>query len=218
MVAINTQAAEVERARGRPTMLFVHGFFSVGGLIGSLLGGGIIAIGWQDGRGAAIVVAVLIVGALAAARFLLPPSPASPVPGDGLRRGLPGGALLYLALFASYPSAVEGVVSNWSSLYLTTVRGMTVAAAASGVAVFALAMAVCRLGGGPVVARLGERNVTLLGALLVVIGIAGVVSPWSVLSPLGFALMAVGSANIFPVLMGVAARLPGWYRAPGLRR
>jgi predicted MFS family arabinose efflux permease len=87
---------------------------------------------------------------------------------------------------------------------------MTVAAAASGVAAFALAMAICRLGGGPVVAKLGERNVTLLGALLVVIGIATVVlSPWARLSPLGFAVMAIGSANIFPVIMGVAARLPG---------
>ena len=38
-VAMNTQAAEVETARGRPTMSSFHGFFSVGGLVGAGAGG-----------------------------------------------------------------------------------------------------------------------------------------------------------------------------------
>src|SRR5258708_655390 len=46
-VAINTQASEIERARGRPTMSSFHGFFSLGALAGAALGGGVVAIGWQ---------------------------------------------------------------------------------------------------------------------------------------------------------------------------
>ena len=34
-VAMNTQASEIEKARGRPTMSSFHGFYSVGGLAGS---------------------------------------------------------------------------------------------------------------------------------------------------------------------------------------
>ena len=211
-VAVNTQASEIERTRGRPTMSSFHGFFSLGALAGASLGGGIIAFGWQDGSGAAVVAAVLFTIAAGAARFFLATAPAPRKASlDGRRRmALPGPAILGLSVLTFFANTVEGAVNDWSTLYLSSVRGLSVAAAASGIVIFSLAMAICRLAGGPVVVMLGEKRIVLFGGVLITLGMAVVVlSPWAILSPLGFALVAIGAANTIPVMMGAAARTPG---------
>jgi MFS family permease len=218
-VAINTQASEIERARGRPTMSSFHGFFSLGALAGATLGGGIIAIGRQDGRGAAAVAAVMLVIAVFAARYFLPTTPAAEPEATAGRKGfaLPSAAVLGLAVLTFLSDTVEGAVNDWSGLYLSTVRGLNPAAAASGFASFSLAMAICRLAGGPVVARLGEKNIVLFGGALMAIGMAIVVlSPWAIISPFGFAFVAVGAANTIPVMMGAASRSPGTAPSTGV--
>jgi MFS family permease len=130
---------------------------------------------------------------------------------------LPNAPVMGLAVLTFLSNTVEGAVADWSGLYLSTVRDLTPAAAASGFAVFSLAMAICRLGGGPVVARLGEKSIVLFGGVLMAIGMAVVVlSPWAVISPLGFALVAIGAANTIPVMMGVASRAPGVAPSTGI--
>jgi MFS family permease len=211
-VAINTQASEIERARGRPTMSWFHGFFSLGGLTGAFVGAGIMGAGWQGGGGALMMAAVLVVIAAIASRQFLPTAPSSATAPAGRRMSfaLPTGAILGLSLMTFFTNTVEGAVNDWSALYLVAVRGMTEASAASGFAIFSLAMAVCRLAGGPVVQRIGEKGIVLLGGVLIAAGMAAVVfSPWAFLSPLGFGLVAIGAANNIPVMMGAASRAPG---------
>ena len=211
-VAVNTQASEIERARGRPTMSSFHGFFSLGALAGASIGGGIIAFGWQDGGGAGAVAAVLFAIAAIAAPSFLPTMPApTKASVEGRKRfALPSAAILGLTVLTFFANTVEGAVNDWSTLYLSSVRGLTVAAAASGIVIFSSAMAICRLAGGPVVVMLGEKRIVLFGGVLITLGMAVVVlSPWAIVSPLGFALVAIGAANTIPVMMGAAARAPG---------
>ncbi|MEX0851920.1 MAG: MFS transporter [Bauldia sp.] len=212
-VAINTQASEIEAARRRPTMSFFHGFFSLGALAGASLGGAVIALGWGNGSGLfGLAVVMLAVGAVAARSFL--PSRPRPKPAASARKerrfALPPAAVLGLAVLTYFSNTVEGAVNDWSALYLATVRGLSDAAAASGFAMFSLAMAVCRLAGGPVVARLGEKAIVTWGGVLMALGMAVVVlSPAAFFSPFGFALVAIGAANTIPVMMGAASRTPG---------
>ena len=212
-VAINTQGAEVEKRRGQPTMSSFHGFFSLGELAGAAVGGGIYALGLQDGRGAAIFALAMIVTSLVSARYYLAnATTAAKQTQAKSKRGfeLPGLAILGLVVLTFFSNTVEGAVNDWSTLYLVTVRGLDATLATSGFAAFALAMALCRLGGGPVVARLGDKNVLVYGGLLMAVGMGVVViSPWAILSPAGFALVAVGAANTIPVMMSVASRSPG---------
>ncbi len=218
-VALNTQASEIERARGRPTMSSFHGFFSLGALAGAVLGGAIIAIGWQGGSGAAFTAILLLAVAAYAARHFLPTTPAPrPGPSEKSRKSaLPNGAVLGVALLAFFANMTEGAVGDWSALYLSSVRDMTVASAASGFAAFSLAMAACRLFGGPVVARFGEQRIVVFGGVLIAAGMAVVVlSPWAIVSPLGFALVAIGAANNIPVLISVASRAPGTTPSAGV--
>ena len=212
-VAINTQGSEIEKRRAKPTMSSFHGFFSLGELAGAALGSAIFALRLQDGRGAGVLAAVMIAISLFAARFYLRnivAAEAQPKTEPKRRFVVPGGAILGLVVLTFFSNTVEGAVNDWSTLYLATIRGFSETFAPSGFAAFALAMAVCRLAGGPVVARLGEKNILVYGGLLMAVGVGVVVfSPWSLLSPLGFAMVAIGAANTIPVMMSAAARSPG---------
>jgi hypothetical protein len=206
-VAGNTQAAEVETARGKPTMSSFHAFFSIGGLAGAALGAGVIALGWGNGSGAAVLAAVFMILAIYAALNLWPSE--KPVAG-GPMFVLPNKAALGLGIIAFLCFAVEGAVTDWSALYLTTVKQSTVTMAATGFAIYSIAMTSLRLIGDRIVVRIGALAVLVGGGVLIVAGIAiAIASPWPLGAALGFAVVGVGAANIVPVAFSLASRTPG---------
>jgi MFS family permease len=215
-VALNTQAAEVQALRGRPVMSMFHGFFSLGGLIAAGLGGAVIGLGLEDGRGALGLATLSLAIGLVTARGLLPGQGAAGGP-RGPRFALPGRALVGLALLAFLCNAVEGAVTNWSALYLATVKGATASRAALAIGGYSLAMAAGRFAGGAVVARLGERRVVAGGGVLVAAGMAlALAAPTPVTSAAGFLVVGLGAANALPVLIGAASRVPGIPPAAGV--
>lgn len=209
-VGNNTMAAEFERLHGRPVMSSFHGFFSVGGLIGSLLSEALIAAGYGDGRGAIVVGIVLLFVSLwaTASSLEVPPEPRQR--GEGPRFAIPTVAILGICLLIFCSTLIEGSVGNWSALYLGTIKHADPALAASGYTMFSVAMAVVRFAGGPVVERLGRRGLIVAGGCLMAAGMLIVVlAPWPLVSALGFLVVAVGASNISPILTSAAANMPG---------
>ena len=207
-VALNTQASEIEVARGRPTMSSFHGFFSLGALAGSASGGAIVAAGWGDGSGAVATAAAMIVVIAIAAFFLLPSG--APTARAGPAFALPSRPVLVLAAIAFLCNMIEGAVMDWSALLLAVDKGASPGAAATGLVMYTAAMALCRLAGGSFVQILGERTIVTLGALLMAVGIAvAVLATLPFVSALGFGLVGVGAANNVPVLIGAAGRAAG---------
>ena len=101
-------------------------------------------------------------------------------------------------------------MTDWSALYLSSVKNLSLATSASGYAAFSVAMVVCRLTGDWVVARLGGFVTIVGGGLLTAFGmVLAVISPWPVLSAAGFAIVGVGAANLVPVAFSASARTPG---------
>jgi hypothetical protein len=206
-VAMNTQASEVEMARGRPTMSSFHGFYSVGALGGSIIGGVLIGFGLADGSAGAVVSVVLLALGIYAAFNLWH---SEPPPVKGPRFSLPSLAVLGVGIVCFLAFAAEGAVTDWSALYLSSVKNWSLAASASGYSAFSVAMVVCRLTGDLVVARLGAFVTIVGGGLLTAAGmIIAVLSPWPVLSAVGFAIVGIGAANLVPVAFSAAARTPG---------
>lgn len=206
-VAMNTQATEVEAGRGKPTMSSFHGFFSVGALSGAGLGSLIVAAGWGNGGGAAIVAAIFAIGAIWAVRNLLPSE--RPVQG-GPRFTLPDRAVLGVGVIAFLAFAGEGAITDWSALFLAAVKHAEPATAGLGFAVFSVAMTVCRLTGDAVVARTGPVVAIVTGGALMALGmVLALLAPGHYLSALSFAFAGVGMANIVPVAFSAAARTPG---------
>jgi MFS family permease len=206
-VAMNTQASELEALRRTPIMSSFHGFYSAGALGGALIGAAVIGAGWGNGSGALAAAVILLAGALYAARGLLrspPPRHAGP------SFALPNRAVVGIGLIAFLCFAIEGAVTDWSALYLSTDRAATPTMAATGFALFSVAMAVCRLAGDPVVARLGGRAVLVGGGILMLVGVAlALAAPNALLSAVGFGLIGIGAANTVPVVFSAAGQTPG---------
>lgn len=213
-VAMNANASELETARGVPTMSSIHGFFSLGGLLGAALGGLMIAQGWGDGRGAlAMGVATAIALALAAPRLMA----FAPTHAPGGHFQLPRGAALSLGLLALLCFAVEGALVDWSALLMQERTGAAAAQAALAYSAFSIAMAACRFAGDRMILRFGATRVMVLGGLAMFAGLAtAVLSTRFALSAAGFALVGIGAANVVPLLFGAAARIPGMSAGAGV--
>ena len=206
-VAMNTQAAEIEAARGRPTMSSFHGFFSVGALAGAILGGFIVGVGWGNGSGAVLAAVALLAMAVWSAMNLWPSG--RPVDG-GPRFALPPIAVLGLGAITFLAFSGEGGVVDWSALYLSTVKLSTTAEAASGLAAFSVTMVVFRLTGDWLVARIGNVATIVGGGLLMAAGmIVAVAAPWPWVVAAGFGIVGIGTANLVPVAFSAATRVPG---------
>jgi len=218
-VSMNANAAEVEAARGVPTMSSFHGFFSLGGLIGAALGGLVIGAGWGDGRGALAAGVIIALTAALCAPHLYRPVPAVPPPGAAGHShfALPRGPALFLGLLGLLCFAVEGALVDWSALLLTERTRAEPASAALGYSAFSVAMAACRFAGDRLVLRFGAPRMMVFGGLGMFGGLMlAVLSTHFMLSALGFALIGVSAANVVPVIFAAAARMPGMSAGGGL--
>jgi len=207
-VAMNAQAAAVERAYGRPIMASFHALFSLGGLAGSAVGGVLAGQGVGVRAHLAGTAAALAAAAWLAARRLLPPA-ADAAP-DAPAFARPTRALLALGVVAFCVLFGEGAMADWTAVYLRDVAGTGPGLAAAGYAAFSLTMAGGRLVGDALTVRLGPRRLVLGGGLLAAAGLAlavAVPTPWAAVA--GFAAVGAGFATIFPSVLAAAGRTPG---------
>ena len=200
-VAMNTQGVEVERFYQRPVMVGFHALFSLGGMIGSAAGG------FAAGHGIAplphLTMISLIAGAgvLVSTRRLLPDAPEVIAARDV--RAFPFRPLLALGVIAFCILLGEGAMADWSAVYLTQFTGQ--GTAATGYAVFSLAMAGGRFAGDWLRGRLGSVRLVRLGSALAAVGLACGLAYGRVLPALiGFSCAGVGFSSIFPITLSAA--------------
>jgi MFS family permease len=212
-VAMNAQAALVEKAYGRPIMASFHGLWSVGGLAGATLGGVVAAQGLAFMPHMLAVAGFAFVGLALATRWLVPDVGGATGEG-GPSFALPPRALLLLGAIAFGVLFCEGAIADWGAVYLREGLGSQPGLAATGYAVFALLMAAGRLTGDWLTLRLGPGRLARSGGALVVLGIVLAVATTEPLAAIaGFGLIGAGVSCIFPLILSAAARTPGI--APG---
>lgn len=211
-VAMNAQAAQVEQRVGQPIMASFHGLWSIGGLLGSALGGVAAAAGVPLATHFALASVFGLAVVVLAARWLWPDAASAEMHGPSF--ALPPRALLAMGIIAFVTLICEGAVADWSAVYLRDTLGSGPGMAAAAYAVFALLMAVGRLTGDRLTARLGALTMVRGGGVLVIVGMAvALLSGTPLAAVLGFALVGAGVACTFPIILSVAARTPGV--APG---
>jgi len=213
-VSMNDQAVLVERRWDRPIMSSLHAQFSIGGLVGAAVGAAVLRAGGTPLQQAS-VSALLIVGTGAwLARDLLKESAAASASRLGLaadRRLLGLSALIFLCFMS------EGVVADWSALYMRDHVGTRDSTAPLAFAAFSLTMTVGRFFGDRVIASLGRRATAAGGGLAAAAGTAlalGLPSPWAGI--VGFAVVGAGLANLVPMLFTKAGNMPGLPSSAGI--
>ena len=215
-VAANSLGVQVEARWGRPLLPSLHAGFSFGGLVGALLGGLVSA---------AVGVAPHLVGVTVAGLMLLAwigptlaradevaPRDTAVRPADERpdRRRVPTAVLVVLGAVAGCTAYGEGALTDWGALYLREDLGATPVLAAAGYAGFSLAMACGRVVGSSLVVQFGEEKLLVGGALLAATGM--LLAAWSgsvSIALIGFVLVGLGLANVFPLAIARAGALGG---------
>ena len=230
-VAQNAHGFRVQRAYGRSIVNAFHGLWSIGAVVGGLLGS--VAVGLSVPLGVHLAASAVGFGvvALVAYRFLLagPEDAERTSPGDGEPAAAAGRRLLghvagrtvlllgVLGVLASCEAFVQDAGSTWGALYL---RGEVGAGpAVGGLAFVALqaAMTAGRLVGDRVVDRFGQRRVVRVGGAVTAAGMSLALAVPSVgTTVVGFALAGLGVATLVPAVMHTADELPGLPHGVGL--
>jgi MFS family permease len=207
-VALNTQAAALERRMRRPIMAGLHALYSVGGLLGAALGG--VAAGAGISASAHLAGAALLV---AGVTLLIAPSLLGRTVEGGLRGAAlvrPDRSLALMGLVAFCVLFGEGAVADWSAVYLRDVLSAGPAMAAAAYAAYSLMMAAGRFVGDALTLRIGPASLVRLGAATATVGmLLALTGGTAWVAVTGFAAVGAGLSTIYPTVLAAAGRVRG---------
>lgn len=216
-VAMNANAVEVERSLGRAIMSSSHGFWSLGGFSGGVLGALTLARIGPEAQALATAAMVLLVvlAALPAIHDHPATPPAQEPPPTPLLPRDP--ALWLLGTMALFSMVPEGAVLDWAALYMQQEFDSPLTRAGLAFALFSGAMAVMRFAGDGLRNRFGAVRTLRASALIGASGLGlAAVAPADGLALAGFALAGLGVANMVPVMFSAAGNHPGLPQGAGI--
>ena len=206
-MAMNAEGVLVEKELGRSVMSSLHGFWSVGVLVGSA-GSALATHAGVDTRVQFAVTAVAFASIGVAAAQFLRDDPTLRETAAPPAFALPTRPVVLIGIVGLCAVFGELAGADWSALYIERELGGSASIAALAVSAFAFTMAVVRLIGDRVVARLGPvRTVRLSGGCAVVGTMAVVLAPGLAVGLGGFALLGIGVAVVVPLVFASAGRV-----------
>jgi predicted MFS family arabinose efflux permease len=208
-VAMNVEAADVERRLGRTIMPRFHAAWSVGTVIGAALGAVAAHAKIPVAAHLGLVALFVSCGTAAAARQFLPVTPEQDRSAEStvsvLRAWLEPRTLL-IGLFVFIMAFTEGTANDWLAVAVVDGYGMSEAAGAAVFGVFVAAMTGGRTFGTLALDRWGRVPVLLASTVLAGVGAFVAVLGGNVpLAVLGVVLWGTGAALGFPMGMSAAA-------------
>jgi MFS family permease len=216
-MAMNSQGVMVEQRLGRSIINRLHGTWSLGFTLGTLLG--LLASAAELGVGThlTIIAVVLFATVMGARRYLLSSDDVNhsdDTAPKGSRRF--SRLLVAMALMAIGISFIEIVPNDWGSVLLRDVFDAGRWSGAANVA-FAGSMLVGRMSGDYVLERVGRARLLNGALVMATVGAAVVVvAPLTGIAIVGFALWGLGVSVLFPQLYAIAATLKNTSAGAGL--
>jgi len=240
--AMNAHSLRIQHLSERSILNGFHGFWSLGTVLGGVVGVISASVGLSLGWTLTIVAGMVAVIGLAPARWLLPgadphsylddadvdardieamgtadPSSLS-VPSSTMAasRVVLRPIIWALGGFIILAVMIEDIPARWGSIYLTDI-GTPAAMAGWGFVAFTSAMTVGRFTGDRIVDAVGERRwVRISMSVTAVVLGAGLLiqTPWAFI--VAAAVTGFGVATLFPAAIRAAAHLPGVRPAVGV--
>jgi MFS family permease len=218
-VAMNSNAVEVEKSMRKSIMSSCHAFWSLGGLLGSSLSGLMI-----ENFGPvmhSVIITVVNAGVLLVAFSMLMPD--GPHVAEHHAEGAAKTSIFksplpwIIGVIALFCMVQEGVIIDWSALYLTRDLSATLTIAALGAGAMHGMMTVVRLFGDGIRDRFGAVRTMQVSGVISFTGtmIAGF-APNAYVAIAGFALCGIGVSNMVPIAFSAAGNLPGMAKGVGI--
>ncbi|MGX1628417.1 MFS transporter [Streptomyces albidoflavus] len=215
-VAVNIEGAAVERRIGRPVLPVLHGCFSLGTVLGALLGLALTAARFPVGAHLLAVAALTAAATVWAVRAVpagtgREAAEAAARPRDRLAalRVWRDGRLVLIGMIVLVMAFTEGAANDWLPLLMVDGHGVSATAGSLTYTAFAVAMTVGRFAGGPFLERFGRAAVVRASAAVAAVGVALVVfSPSPLVAGAAVVLWGLGASLGFPVSISAAGDDP----------
>lgn len=210
-IGLNVEGGEVERELGRSTLPKLHGAYSLGTVVGAVIGMGLTALRFS------VPVHILIVAGIVA--IAIPPAIRPLPPEVGIHTRVVGDnpsvrrapvwkdpRLLLIGVVILALAMAEGTATDWLPILMIDGHGYSATLGSGIYALFALTMTIGRFGGGWFVDRFGTARVLCASAVISAAGlllVALVNDP--VLAGASVILWGLGAALGFPLALSAAA-------------
>lgn len=198
-VVMNIQVALLEQTSGRRLMSNLHALY----MIGVALGAGLIAIFLQilgnQIAATGIICLLVLLSMLYFQRYFFPKTQCAEEKTPLFT--LPRGIIFGFGVICFFLYMIEGVLMDWSALFLNKIRHIPLSQAGLGYALFATTMTFGRLIGDRLGTRFGARNLLFYGVCLSVLCFLAVsFIPHAYASFSAFFCLGLFASNTVPML------------------
>jgi len=206
-IAMNTLVSEIEKRDNVNIMSSAHGFFSLGGAIGAVIGMilmPVIKTPFIHSLIMAGLVIIVNVFLFKSYYFIKETHVEKTRKKDSFKLYTP---LIILALLAFIVMGNEGAIEQWSSIYLKdVVKVSSQNLFGLGFTIFSITMTIGRFLGDGISDKIGSVKVIISGCVFATIGYILVLSNILLLTVAGFGIIGLGFSVIVPELVRLAGK------------
>ena len=204
-VSINTQAAALSKLFDKSITSRFHGFWSLAGFSGGLLGGFFVAHSISPIQQFIFVAMVGWLFLFLAHSYLLPGEPNKNHVSKIWNK--PNPLMWQFGLIAFTNMICEGMMFDWSGVYFQDVVKVSSEWRTTGYICFMGAMTIGRMFSDSLINYWGARKQLILSGLVVTFGlIIATAFPHLVISSVGFLLVGFGVSSVIPTIYGTVGR------------
>ena len=204
-VSVNTQAAALSKLFDKSITSRFHGFWSLAGFVGGLLGGFFVAHAISPLQ-QFIFVALMVWLFLFFTRIYLLPGEAN---SNHISKmwNKPSPLIWQFGLIAFSNMICEGMMFDWSGVYFQDVVKVSTQWRTTGYICFMACMTIGRMFSDSLINYWGARKQLILSGLVATCGIIVATSyPHIVISSIGFMLVGFGVSSVIPTIYGTVGR------------
>lgn len=202
-IAVNTQAVATEQLYQRPIMAFFHGLWSLAGFTGAGIGTFMIANGVIPFHHFSLMLVVIAIGVVVAARYLKDDK----VTDTGPVFVMPDKSLIKLGIIAFCSMICEGAMFDWSVIYFKKVVLAPEALVGIGFTTFMFTMAGGRFIADWFAHKFGlKRTLQVSGSLTATGLLIAVAFPYVYTAMAGFLLVGAGVSSVVPMVYSAAGK------------
>jgi MFS family permease len=203
----NGFGARLEHTYRRPLINGLHGFWSLGAFVGSLIAAGAALVGLSpliQFVASGVVIGAASLAVLRGLGGLAALSDAAPAFGAVALTS----TVAALAGMAFAGVIAEGGTSDWSALFLRELSHASPGIAAAGFSGFTIAATLVRFKADVLTGRTNAQTVVRLGAILAAAGLLlAIALPALPVAIIGFTIVGIGTAVLLPLMFAAAANL-----------
>ena len=200
-ISMNTQSITLQKSFVKKILGSFHGIWSTGGLLGVGFSTWMIGIGISMERHLLLGGLIIILVGICSYTWLLKKDRVTQ--GNKLMLRKPDKFIVYLGLLVFFAAIAEGGMFDWSGVYFKEVVKQEVFT--TGYLIFMIFMAVSRFLSDKWIEWLGMEKMYIVSSTVIAMGILMmVIFPYFWPAVIGFSLVGIGVAAIFPMTYGLA--------------